>query len=144
MKLTIKAISENESFARMCVAGFCTQLNPSIDVITDIKTAVSEAVTNAIVHAYPNNDNNAYVDISAQISGTMLTVSVSDSGIGILDIGEARMPFYTSKPGSERSGIGFTVMEGFMDTVEVLSSPGKGTTVIMTKNIVGEAAQVGC
>ena len=143
MKLSFKAITENESFARVCVASFCSSLNPSIDVLADIKTAVSEAVTNCIVHAYPQSFGCGNVEINVQIIGNNITIAIKDYGIGIDDIEKARMPFYTSKPNSERSGIGFTVMEGFMDSVEVKSAKGCGTTVIMHKTIVQQGVQVG-
>ena len=108
--LKFKSLSENEGFARACVASFCLPLNPSIEVITDIKTAVSEAVTNCVVHAYPNK------------------------------VGE---PFYTSKPDSERSGMGFTVMESFMDSVVVNSEVNKGTEVVLVKNLEDNKLAVG-
>jgi len=141
MKLVFKAITENESFARVSVASFCAMLNPSIDVLTDIKTALSEAITNSIVHAYPTKVGK--VEVKVTIHGNNLTITVKDFGIGIDNVEQARMPFYTSKPNSERSGIGFTVMEGFMDSVEVVSAKSKGTTVIMKKQIVDAQVNVG-
>ncbi|MEG1751611.1 MAG: anti-sigma F factor [Clostridia bacterium] len=122
MELKFKAISVNEGFARACVAAFCVQANPSLDEITDIKTAVSEAVTNAVVHAYPNHEGDVIVKVQLFENGVQ--VEVIDKGIGIENIGKAREPFYTSKPADERSGMGFTVMESFMDSVEVESKEG--------------------
>lgn len=142
MEVTFKALSINEGFARVCVASFCVQLNPSVDEITDIKTAVSEAVTNCVVHAYPTSMKGD-VMLRCELENDVVTVVVSDKGVGIKDIDKAREPFYTSKPSAERSGMGFTVMESFMDEVEV-SSNSFGTTVRMAKKISScENAQVG-
>ena len=124
--------SNNEAFARIAVAGFASQLDPTLDEIGDIKTAVSEAVTNAIVHAYP--DKLGKIVIKMRISGNTLTVSVRDWGCGINDIEQARKPLYTTG-GAERSGMGFTIMESFMDSIKVKSEAGKGTTVTMRKRI---------
>lgn len=131
MEVTFKAISANESFARVCVAAFCVGLNPSLDEIGDIKTAVSEAVTNCVVHAYPKHLGT--VTLRCEIEGNLVKIIVKDNGIGIKDIAKAREPFYTTKPSEERSGMGFAVMESFMDSVEVES--GNGLTVTMTKRI---------
>ncbi len=133
MKLEFLAVSENESFARASVAAFLTQLNPTLDEIDDIKTAVSEAVTNAIVHGY--REKTGTVHITCTIEGQTVTISVSDKGCGIPDIPLARTPLYTGMPESERSGLGFTVMETFMDDVEVKSYPDEGTVVIMRKKV---------
>lgn len=142
MEVTFKALSVNEGFARVCVASFCVQLNPSVDEITDIKTAVSEAVTNCVVHAYPTSVKGD-VTLRCELEDDMVTVIVSDKGVGIKDIAKAREPFYTSKPSAERSGMGFTVMESFMDDVQVFSNS-FGTTVKMTKKIaVAPAVKVG-
>ena len=143
MKLTFKALNINESFARVCVASFCSVLNPTLDELSDIKTAVSEAVTNCVVHAYPDKNKVGNVEIYAQIVNNSIYITVSDCGVGIADVDTARKPFYTSKPNSERSGIGFTVMEGFMDRVDVVSTIGQGTTVTMTKSLQGEQVKVG-
>ena len=140
MEVTFKAISINESFARLCVAGFCVQLNPSIDEIGDIKTAVSEAVTNCVVHAYPKH--NGSVMLRCEIEGDMVKIIVKDQGIGIKDIDKAREPFYTTKPSEERSGMGFSVMESFMDRVEVEHNEGKGLSVTMYKQISSGVVQV--
>lgn len=142
MEVTFKALSVNEGFARVCVASFCVQLNPSVDEITDIKTAVSEAVTNCVVHAYPTSVKGD-ITLRCELEGDMVSITVSDKGVGIKDIEKAREPFYTSKPSHERSGMGFTVMESFMDNVEVFSNS-FGTTVKMTKKIsVSENVVVG-
>lgn len=131
MKLEILSKSQNESFARSVVGAFASQLDPTIEEISDVKTAVSEAVTNAIIHGYENSQG--IVTIKAKINDNCLEVVVSDEGKGIENIDLARQPLYTSKPELERSGMGFTVMETFMDSIEVFSELGKGTRVIMTK-----------
>ena len=133
MEVTFKAMSVNEGFARVCVASFCVQLNPSVDEITDIKTAVSEAVTNCVVHAYPTSVKGDVI-LRCELEGDLVTITVSDKGVGIRDVTKAREPFYTSKPSSERSGMGFTVMESFMDDVQVVSNS-FGTSVKRTKKI---------
>ena len=131
MKLKFLAVSENESFARVCVASFCSVLNPTLDELTDIKTAVSEAVTNSVVHAYP--DKKGDIEISAEICDNEVYITVTDYGVGIPDIEKAREPFFTTNPTKERSGMGFTVMEGFMDKVIVESIKGRGTSVTLIK-----------
>ena len=142
MEVSFKAMSVNEGFARVCVASFCVQLNPSVDEITDIKTAVSEAVTNCVVHAYPTSVKGDVV-LRCELEDDMVTITITDHGVGIKDIKKAREPFYTSKPSAERSGMGFTVMESFMDNVQV-SSNSFGTTVKMSKRIcAGEQVEVG-
>lgn len=133
-ELTFSALSQNETFARAVIAAFAAQMNPSIEQLSDLRTAVSEAVTNAIIHGY-ERDGSRLVKMQAAIDGDRLTVTVRDDGCGIPDIELARKPFYTSKPELERSGMGFAVMEAFMDRVEVASAPGKGTTVTMEKRI---------
>lgn len=133
MTLRFKAIKENESFVRMSVAGFIASINPTVEEIGDIKTALSEAITNSIVHAYPNGVGDVIVNV--KINDNTVYITVTDYGIGIADINRAKQPFYTSKPNSERSGMGFTVMEGFMDEVEVVSTLGKGVVVSMSKKI---------
>ncbi len=140
MEVSFKALSINEGFARICVAGFCVQLNPSIDEINDIKTAVSEAVTNCVVHAYPNQ--NGVIFLRCEIDGGSIKIVVRDNGVGISDIDRAREPFFTTKPSEERSGMGFAVMESFMDKVEVEKNEKGGTTVTMYKQ-VSSALQVG-
>lgn len=133
MTLKIKAISRNESFARSAVAAFCVELNPTLDELSDIKTAISEAVTNSIVHGYDNEEG--IVSINAAIEGNVIHIEVADEGKGIENIELARQPFYTTKPESERSGMGFTVMESFMDTLEIFRNTPKGTVVRMSKNL---------
>lgn len=131
MEITFKAISINEGFARSCVAAFCIQANPSLDEITDIKTAVSEAVTNAVVHAYPLADGLITIKVKLYTSGVV--IDVCDNGVGIDDFNKAREPFYTSKPNDERSGMGFTVMESFMDSVSLQKNGKAGLIVRMEK-----------
>jgi stage II sporulation protein AB (anti-sigma F factor) len=133
MKLEFPSRSQNESFARAVVAAFVAQLDPTIEELSEVKTAVSEAVTNAIIHGYSNGIGN--IVIVSKISGNTVEIEVSDCGQGIQDIELARQPLFTSKPELERSGMGFTVMETFMDKVEVESYPGKGTTVKMIKTL---------
>ncbi len=133
MKVEFLSKPENESFARITIAAFIAQLDPTIDEVSDIKTAVSEAVTNSIIHAYDNE--NGIVKMSAKIFNNNLEIEVEDSGKGIEDINLAMKPLYTSKPNMERSGMGFTIMESFMDSVKVESSLGFGTRVVMKKKI---------
>lgn len=131
MKLQFDSRSQNEAFARVVVAAFAAQLDPTIEEIADIKTAVSEAVTNAIIHGYENEIK--LVTVTCNINGKELEIIIEDEGRGIEDIEKAREPLYTSKPELERSGMGFTVMETFMDEVDVYSEPGKGTKIKMKK-----------
>lgn len=133
LKLKFSAISENESFARLAVASFCSNTNLTIEDITDIKTAVSEAVTNCIVHGYDGKDGE--VEINVEIMEGEIHIEIIDWGVGIENVEEAQKPFYTSKPESERSGMGFTVMEGFMDKMIVESKLGEGTKVTLIKKI---------
>jgi anti-sigma F factor len=126
--------SENESFARLSVAAFVSRLNPTVEEINDIKTAVSEAVTNAIIHGY--SDKNGKIYLMCKIIEREVVIQIKDYGIGIDDIKKAMEPLYTSKPDMERSGIGFTVMETFMDKIFVESRKDYGTTVTMTKNLI--------
>lgn len=133
MKIEFLSKSQNESFARVAVAAFISQLDPTIEDITDVKTAVSEAVTNSIIHGYENAED-CFVEIETYIKDGEVTIIVSDKGAGIDDISKAREPLYTSRPDLERSGMGFTVMETFMDSLEVVSEKGKGTKVVMKKN----------
>lgn len=130
--LEFLAKSQNEAFARIAVAAFISQLDPTLDELTDVKTAVSEAVTNAIIHGY-NNDESKFVKIEAAIEDREVNIIIEDNGVGIDNIEEAREPLYTSKPELERSGMGFTVMESFMDEIDVRSEKHKGTKVIMKK-----------
>ncbi len=139
MQLKIKACSENELFARNTVAAFALPLNPSLAQLSDIKTAVSEAVTNCIVHGYAGGEG--WITVACRIEGEKFVITVSDEGKGIADLQEALTPFYTSLPGQERSGMGFTIMQTFMTTFSVDSVPGKGTTVTMSKDF-GEKAEL--
>lgn len=133
MEIKFSAITENESFARISIAGFCVNLAPTIDELEDIKTAVSEAVTNSIVHGYKYQAG--VINIKCQIISNKIIISISDNGVGIVDIEQAKTPFFTTKPSEERSGMGFTVMESFMDSLEVKHNKNGGTLVIMEKNI---------
>ena len=134
MNLTIYAKSQNEAFARSVVAAFCAPLNPTIDEINDIKTAVSEAVTNCIVHAYDHNEG--LINITAKLTGNVIHIAIADEGVGIEDIQKARQPFYTTKAEDEdRSGLGFTVMETFMDELDVQPNGEQGLLVTMSKAI---------
>lgn len=134
MQLTFPNNSLNEALARTSVAAFALQLSPTVNEITDIKTAVSEAVTNAIIHGYEKEDGE--VNIKCGIKDDTIYIEIKDNGIGILNLEEAKTPLYTSKPDLERSGMGFTIMETFMDYVEVRSEPNAGTTIFMHKKIV--------
>ncbi len=134
-KMIIKfdSVSENERFARNVIASFLLPLNPSISELSDVKTAVSEAVTNAIVHGYPNGVGE--VTMSAEIDGDEVHIAISDSGVGIENLESALKPFFTTKPDEERSGMGFTIIQTFMDDVRVISSLNSGTGVNMRKKI---------
>jgi stage II sporulation protein AB (anti-sigma F factor) len=138
MRLEFSSCSENEGFARVAVAAFMTQLNPTLEEVSDVKTAVSEAVTNAILHGYEGKSGTVYLE--CRLKGNLLELSVWDLGCGIRDVRQAMEPLYTSKPELERSGMGFAFMEAFMDELEVESAPGEGTTVHMKKKI-GQGAQ---
>ncbi len=133
MELCFDSRSANEGFARVAVASFLTQLNPTVEEVADVKTAVSEAVTNAIIHGYENEVHK--VRIRCRIEENIFTVEVCDQGRGIENVEEAMQPMYTTKPEQDRSGMGFAFMEAFMDSVEVESGPGKGTKVRMKKAI---------
>ena len=156
MALEFDAVSTNESFARVAVAAFITPLNPTVEELADVKTAVSEAVTNAIIHGYENvygygrhgeqkpvhvKVQEGKVYVRCRIEGDGLHIEVEDKGIGIENLDKAMEPLYTSKPELERSGMGFMFMEAFMDQVEVQSAPGVGTTVYMKKKIGRGAAE---
>lgn len=136
MTLTFSAVSENEAFARNAVAAFCVGLDPTVDQINDIKTAVSEAVTNAVVHAYEKK-SNGYITVKTEIDENTVHIVVSDTGCGIEDIERAMQPFFTTKPDEDRSGMGFTVMESFMDGLTVTANSPSGTIVSMKKTIRG-------
>lgn len=132
MELRFASRSENEAFARVAVASFVSQLDPTVEELTDIKTVVSEAVTNAIIHGYEDNPNGVII-IRTEIQGKQVSITITDQGVGIEDIQQARQPLFTSKPELERSGMGFTIMENFMDEMTILSKPGHGTSVHMVK-----------
>ena len=133
MEIKFPNKSNNERFARTVAAAFVLELDPTVDQIAEIKTAVSEAVTNAIIHGYDEKDG--IVTMSGSIEDDTVTFSVSDDGVGIPDISRAREPLFTGKPEMERSGMGFTIMETFMDSIEVQSEVGKGTRITMTKKL---------
>ncbi|MCC8137192.1 MAG: anti-sigma F factor [Clostridiales bacterium] len=137
MKLEFDSRSCNESFARVAVAAFMTQLNPTLEEAADVKTAVSEAVTNAILHAYRNSlpDTVDKIWITCRIRDDLLEVEVRDSGCGIADVRRAMEPFFTTEEENDHSGMGFAFMEAFMDTLQVESAPGGGTCVRMTRRI---------
>lgn len=134
MTLTMDSLSKNEEFARVAVAVFASRLDPTLEELDDIKTAVSEAVTNAVIHGYQNGEGTIEICARAQADG-LFTVTVKDTGIGIADIKKAMEPMFTTAPEGERSGMGFSFMEAFMDELTVESEPGKGTTVKMAKKI---------
>ena len=131
--------SANEGFARAAAACFAAQLDPTLEEVNDIKTAVSEAVTNAIVHAYPDTIGRVTVKLRVR-EGNLLEIVVKDRGVGIADVERARTPLFTTG-GEERSGMGFTIMESFMDTLKVRSAPGKGTTVTMGRRLARRAGR---
>ena len=131
--------SANEGFARAAAACFAAQLDPTLEEVNDIKTAVSEAVTNAIVHAYPDTIGKVTVKLRIR-AGNLLEIVVKDRGVGIADVERARTPLFTTG-GEERSGMGFTIMESFMDTLKVRSAPGKGTTVTMGRRLARRAGR---
>ena len=132
MQLKLPALSANEGMARAAVAAFCSQLDPAAVEIADIKCAVSEAVTNCIVHAYKHTGGLIYINVSL-LEGRVAKIEIKDRGCGIEDVKEARQPLFTTDAASERSGMGFTVMESFTDSLRVKSTPGKGTCVTMFK-----------
>jgi stage II sporulation protein AB (anti-sigma F factor) len=133
MAMQFDSRSSNEGFARVVAGAFALQLNPTLEELSDIKTAVSEAVTNAIIHGYPGRIGR--VEMRARIDGRVFEVVIADRGVGIEDVAKAREPLFTTGDDVERSGMGFTMMETFMDELEVESAPGQGTTVRMLKRI---------
>lgn len=147
MNIKFDAKSINESVARMTIAAFMMHMNPTVDELEDVKTAVSEAVTNAIIHGYGLEEETdglaeaRQVEVICAREGVKLEVTVIDYGVGIENIEEAKQPFFTTKPDMERSGMGFVFMETFMDSLEVQSKRGEGTKVIMTKYIAGDSGQ---
>lgn len=132
--LRMDSLSQNESLARTVAAAFITPVDPDINLLTDVKTAISEAVTNAVIHGYRNSEGE--ITLSMSLKDGVLYTTVTDQGVGIADIARAREPLYTTMPEMERAGMGFTVMENFMDSVKVESAPGKGTIVKMVKDLV--------
>ena len=134
MKVELLSRSVNESFARVTVAAFVAQLDPTLDELADIKTAVSEAVTNSIVHAYKNTVGNIYISVRIY-PNQRVRIIVRDKGCGIEDVAQAMEPMFTTSPGSDRAGLGFTVMQSFMDKLRVKSRMGFGTTVTMEKTL---------
>ncbi|WP_097041974.1 anti-sigma F factor [Terribacillus aidingensis] len=132
MRFSFSSQSRNEAFARVTVASFVSQLDPTMDELTEIKTVVSEAVTNAIIHGY-NSDPDQMITIICTLEDGDVELIIRDEGVGISDVEQAMEPLYTSKPDLERSGMGFTIMENFMDNVYVFSAEGEGTTVTMNK-----------
>ena len=133
MKLEFISKSVNEAFARISIAAFASQLDPTIEELADIKTAVSEAVTNSIIHGYDNKQG--IVKIVAKLKNNEIIIEISDNGEGIENVDIAKEPLYTTKPNLERSGMGFTIMESFMDSLEIESIVGLGTKVTMSKKI---------
>ena len=139
VNVTFTSRSANEGFARACAACFAAQLDPTLDEVADIKTAVSEAVTNAIVHAYPDTLGKILLKLRIREGGT-LEIVVKDWGVGIADVEQARTPLFTTG-NEERSGMGFTIMESFMDTLKVRSAPGRGVVVTMARKISRRAGR---
>ncbi len=133
VKMEFSAVSSNEGFARVAVGAFVASLDPTVDEMADIKTAVSEAVTNCIIHGYEQREGTIWIE--CRIIERQVEISVTDHGRGIEDITKAREPLFTTKPELERSGMGFAFMEAFMDEVEIMSEPWKGTCVTMRKTI---------
>lgn len=134
LKMTFPSLSENERFSRLAVSSFLSQLNPQVDELSDIKTAVSEGVTNCIVHAYRDTIGYIYMHIRI-FEGSRIYIKIRDKGCGIKDISRAMEPLFTTAPDEERAGLGFAVMESFMDKIKVRSSEGKGTTLILEKTL---------
>ena len=130
------SLSQNESFARMCVASFIAPLNPTINELADIKTAVSEAVTNAIVHGYP--DKTGLIEMRLTTEKNVVNIEIMDAGVGIKDSEQAKTPFYTTCNDGTRSGMGFTVMESFMDEMKIVSAFEEGTRIVLTKKLGGK------
>ncbi|TSB46550.1 anti-sigma F factor [Alkalicoccobacillus porphyridii] len=134
MELSFSAVSSNESFARVTVAAFIAQIDPTMEEVTEIKTVISEAVTNSIIHGY-HNQSEGMVFITATLEEECLELIIRDEGMGISDLDEARQPLFTTKPELERSGMGFTIMENFCDEMNVVSEPMLGTTIYLKKQL---------
>ena len=139
MKVEFEALPENEGFARVAVASFITPVNPTVEEISDIKTAVSEAVTNAVIHGY--EEKGGIISILCVLEDNVLHMEIEDFGKGIENVEQAMEPLFTTAPEEERAGLGFAVMESLMDRVKVVSHPGKGTTVTLEKRIVSKAGE---
>ena len=137
MKLEFLSKSANEAFARIAIAAFFSQLDPTIEELADLKTSISEAVTNCIIHAYPNKDG--IIKIKGKLYEDEIEIEISDNGVGIENIEEAKEPLYTTKSNLERSGMGFTIMESFMDSFKVESIVGLGTKISMSKKVKKES-----
>ena len=135
MRLEMESLSRNEEFARVVTAVFMSRLDPTLEEVDDVKTAVSKAVTNAVIHGYRGGRGTIYLDLTADLEERVLTVAVEDRGVGIADVKQAMEPMFTTDPEGERSGMGFSFMEAFMDQVEVESQPNHGTLVTMKKSI---------
>ena len=133
LRMEIESLSRNEEFARVVVSVFMARMNPTLEELDDVKTAVSEAVTNAVIHGYQGNGGIIYLEV--KILGQELTVTVKDTGIGIPNIPQAMEPMFTTGDAEERAGLGFAVMQSFMDKVRVSSAPGRGTRVTLTKRL---------
>lgn len=133
VRLVFDSLSENESFARMVIAAFIMNMDPTMDELADVKTAVSEAVTNCVIHGYNGGPGKIYMNCRRE--GDAVTVEIIDYGSGIEDIEKAMEPLYTTRPELERSGMGFAFMEAFMDSLSVESTPGKGTRIVMEKTL---------
>lgn len=134
MSISFAALSENVSFARVVVAAFVSQVDPSMQVLTDLQTVVSEAVTNAIVHGYENRPDGV-ITITAKLTGDTVELTIEDQGVGIEDVEKAREPLFTTKPDKEHSGMGFTIMESFVNDLQVETSVGKGTKIRLVKTL---------
>lgn len=139
LKMSFPSLSDNERFSRLAVSGFLSQLDPQIDELSEIKTAVSESVTNCIVHAYRNVTGIIFMQVRIMENGKVY-IKIRDKGCGIADIKKAMEPLFTTAPEEERAGLGFAVMESFMDKIKVRSSEGKGTTIIMEKTLKSRKA----
>ena len=134
-ELTFPALSENEGFARQCVTGFLARLDPTVPELADLRTAVSEAVTNCIIHGYKGREGGlVYISVRC-FSGRRVVIRVKDKGCGMADPERCRQPLYTTDPSGERGGMGFAIMESFTDTMKVKTAPGKGTTVTLIKKL---------
>ena len=134
--VTFLSRSANEGFARTAAACFAAQLDPTLDEVNDVRTAVSEAVTNCIVHAYPGGVGLVHMSV-ALYDGGKIKITITDKGVGIADVEKAMQPMFTTGNPEERAGLGFAVMQSFMDKVKVTSKPGQGTRVVMTKTLAG-------